>query len=69
MLEARPNSSLVFELRRSRSNAACDATVEILKKLSAEFSFVVDDCDRFWPASEAISASHFLDLYRYAKMD
>ena len=67
MLEARPHGSLDFELRRSRSDAACDATVEILRKLSAEFSFVVDDCARFWLASEAISSSHFLDLYRYAK--
>jgi hypothetical protein len=67
MLETRPHGSLDFELRRSQSDAACDAAVEILKKLSAEFSFVVDDCVRFWSASEAISSSHFLDLYRYDK--
>jgi hypothetical protein len=67
MLESRPHGSLDFELRRSRSDAACDAALEIVRKLSAEFSFVVDDCDRFWRANEAISSSHFLDQYRYAK--
>jgi hypothetical protein len=67
MLEARPNGSLDFEFRRSQSDAACDATLEILRKLSAEFSFVVDDCERFWRASEATNSSYFLDLYRYAK--
>jgi hypothetical protein len=67
MLEARPHGSLVFELRRSQSDAACDAAVEILRQLSAEFSFVVNDCYRFWRASEAISSSHFLDEYRYVK--
>src|SRR5436190_16872044 len=50
MLEARPHGSLTFEFRRSRSDAACDAALEILRKLSAEFSFVVDDCSRFWRA-------------------
>ncbi len=67
MLEARPHGSLDFELRRSQSAAACDAAVHLLKMLSAEFSFVVDDGARFWLASEAINSSHFLDLYRYAK--
>jgi hypothetical protein len=67
MLEARPHGSLDFELRRSRSDAACDAAVRILGKLSAEFSFVVDDGARFWLGSEAVSSPRFLDLYRYSK--
>lgn len=67
LLEARPHGSLDFEFRRSQSDAACDAALEILRKLAAEFSYVVDDCARFWRASEALSSPHFLDLYRHAK--
>lgn len=67
MLKSRPHGSLDFELRRSKSDDACDAAVEMFRMLSAEFSFVVDDCNRFWHASEAINSSHFLDQYRYAK--
>lgn len=67
MLETRPSCSLDLELRRSQSDAACDAVLEMLGKLTVEFSFIVDDCDRLWGASEAMSSSHFLDQYRYAK--
>jgi hypothetical protein len=65
MLGSEPSCSLDFELRRSKSSAACDAALEFIRKLIIKFRFVVDDCFQFWHPHEAIDAAHFLKQYRY----
>ena len=64
-LGGEPRGSVDFELRRSRSDTACDAATEIIARLSNEFTFVIDDLSRIWTAGEALRSPDFLREYRY----
>ena len=63
-----PTASFAFEIRRSRSDDACDALERIVRVEFQGLNFVVDDMERYISVSELEGTSDFLDLYRYKKL-
>lgn len=63
-----PTISYDFEIRRSRSDEACDLLEPFIRKKLKAFNFVVDDMFNLYSKSELDSISDFLDMYRYKKI-
>lgn len=63
-----PTISYDFEIRRSRSDEACDLLEPFIRNELKGFNFVVDDMFNLYSKSELESVSDFLDMYRYKKI-
>jgi hypothetical protein len=56
-----------FEIRRSRSNSACNVITDFALKLKS-IEFLVDDClGKIWTRDEILNSKTFLEQYRYGK--
>lgn len=62
-----PTHSFNFEIRRSRSDEACDVLEQFVKDNLGGLNFVVDDMLRIMTKEEVGGANDFLDIYRYKK--
>jgi len=62
-----PSVSYDFEIRRSRSDEACDLLEKFIRNELDDFDFVVDDMDHIYSKKELPEITDFLDLYRYNK--
>lgn len=62
-----PTTSFDFEIRRSRSDEACDLLEPFIRNKLKDFNFVVDDMENLYSRSDLRSATDFLDIYRYEK--
>ncbi|MGJ8697983.1 MAG: hypothetical protein ACSHYF_16840 [Verrucomicrobiaceae bacterium] len=62
-----PTHSFDFEIRRSRSDEACDVLEQFVRESLGGLRFVVDDMARIMTKEEISIASDFLDIYRYKK--
>lgn len=60
-------SSYCFEIRRSRSDAACDLLEDFIRHDLADLDYVVDDCRQLPSREEVEGDGEFLDLYHYQK--
>ena len=66
-LMAEPNASFEFEIRRSKSDEACDLIEKFIRRKLSDFDFVVDDMNHVYSKEELLEVSNFLDIYRYKK--
>ena len=66
-LGGEPSVSFQFEIRRSRSDAACDLLEDFIRHDLAGLDFVVDDMFRILSRREVKHDPEFLDVYRYDK--
>jgi hypothetical protein len=62
-----PTHSFDFEIRRSRSDEACDVLEQFVRDSLGGLHFVVDDMFRIMTKEEISIANDFLDIYRYKK--
>ena len=68
MLGGEPTVSLDFEIRRSRSDEACDVLERFVRRDLSNLNFVVDDNhDSLIPPSRLDRLEDFLDVYRYRR--
>jgi hypothetical protein len=66
-LGGEPAASFCFEIRRSRSDAACDLLENFIRNDLAGLDFAVDDMYRILSRPEVERDHEFLDIYRYEK--
>lgn len=66
-LKGPPSASYDFEIRRSRSDEACDLLEVFIRNELSEFDFVVDDMDHIYSKNDLLGITDFLDVYRYNK--
>jgi hypothetical protein len=62
-----PTVSFDFEIRRSRSDDACEVLERFVRIDLLGLNFVVDDMWRLISSSELQGVTDFLDCYRYKK--
>ena len=62
-----PTVSFVFEIRRFRSDDACDLLEQFVRVDLHGLNFVVDDMWRLISSSDLQGVTDFLDCYRYKK--
>lgn len=62
-----PTASFAFEIRRSRSDDACDVLERFVRVDLQGLNFVVDDMWRLISSSDLHGVTDFLDRYRYKK--
>ena len=67
-LMATPKVSYEFEIRRSKSDEACDLIEKFIKTELNGLKFIVDDMDQIYTKDEINEVSDFLDIYRYKKL-
>ncbi|MGJ8655604.1 MAG: hypothetical protein ACSHX6_04065 [Akkermansiaceae bacterium] len=67
-LNGKPSASYDFEIRRSRSEEACDVIESFVRTDLQALNFVVDDMFRTISGSEFEVINDFLDCYKYKKM-
>lgn len=60
-------ASFNFEIRRSRSDEACDMLEDFVRLDCCGFNFVVDDMFRILDSADLRDINDFLDVYRYKK--
>jgi hypothetical protein len=63
-----PTVSFDFEIRRSRSDDACDVLERFVRVDLQGLNFVVDDMWRLISSSDLQGVTDFLDCYRYKRM-
>jgi hypothetical protein len=63
-----PTASFEFEIRRSRSDEACDVLERFVRSDLQGLNFVVDDMWRFVSCNDLEGVADFLDCYRYRKL-
>ena len=63
-----PAVSYDFEIRRSRSDEACDVLELFVKQHLSGMKIAVDDMFRIWSKKELAEAKDFLDIYRHDKI-
>jgi hypothetical protein len=63
-----PTTSLDFEIRRSRSDDACDVLERFIRDDLGDLNFVVDDMSRLLSRDDLEGINDFLDCYRYKKL-
>ena len=63
-----PTASFAFEIRRSRSDDACDVLERFVRVDLQGLDFVVDDMWRLISSSDLHGVTDFLDCYRYKKL-
>ena len=66
-LGGEPTASFDFEIRRCRSDDACDVLERFVRDDLQGLNFVVDDMTRCLSRCEMEGTNDFLDLYRYKK--
>jgi hypothetical protein len=67
-LGGNPTASFAFEIRRSRSDDACDVLERFVRADLRDLKFVVDDMWRLISSNDLEGVSDFLDCYRYKKL-
>ena len=63
-----PTASFDFEIRRSRSDEACDVLERFVRVDLQGLNFVVDDMTRLVSCDDLEGVSDFLDCYRYKRL-
>jgi|JFJP01.1.fsa_nt_gi hypothetical protein len=63
----KPSLSYDFEIRRSKSDEACDLLESFIRNHLHDFNYLVDDMQNFLSKEEIKNSDTFLDLYRYEK--
>lgn len=63
-----PTASFDFELRRSRSDDACDVLERFVRVDLQGLTFVVDDMTRLISCADMEGVSDFLDCFRYKRL-
>lgn len=63
-----PTASFDFEIRRSRSDDACDVLERFVRVDLKGLNFVVDDMSRLISCDDLEGVSDFLDCYRYKRL-
>lgn len=66
-LGGEPTASFDFEIRRSRSDDACDVLERFVRDGLQGMNFVVDDMWRLLSRCELEDTNDFLDRYRYKR--
>ena len=62
-----PTASFDFEIRRTRSDEACEFLESFVRDELSDLEFVVDDMSRILSRQELVGITDFLDIYRYKK--
>ena len=64
-----PTVAFDFEIRRSRSDEACDVLESFVRADLSDIEFLVDDMSRILSRGELVGVDDFLDVYRYKKQE
>jgi hypothetical protein len=67
-LAGSPNASFDFEIRRSRSDDACDLLEQFVRVDLQGLTFIVDDMRRLISCKDLEGITDFLDCYRYKRL-